>query len=385
MFDDNDYQILRTAALEIQGNEQNFVRVAGVVKRIKNWWKAKFNPEFAQQQEELEDVYNELESPLSDLIRNLQDLEKAFKSQDPDTVARLSGQMPTTITNVTDKMGKFRRKVQDVDALIPVSYVDENGHNLSKRDLEWTTKGYGQSQELMKALWDLLPDDFKEQVPIRKNVEVPITSIPWFRKYSPNNIRESSTVKNILAVNLAKMFSKYFTTEQSKQLVVSGIDEFINNLKYSILNDSIFIYADFPDVSKQVTHRPSNEMMIRVYCPKVSFPIGDRSIDLSLGKIELTDMSVSVTGNRRSHDLRLGKVDMIEPTPESSAQLIELAQSVNQPKIEQPVPEPEPQPKPPELQKDEGEVDDIGIFASGPLSKIIRKAILEKTLPKTDV
>lgn len=374
MFDERDYQLLRTAAFDIQGNEQNFVRVAGVVKRIKNWWKAKFNPEFQAQQEELEDMYGDLEGPLSELISSLQQLDKAFKSQDPDSVARLSSQLPTTITLVTDKMGKFRRKVRDVDALVPVSYIDENGHKLSKRDLEWTTKGYDSNQELMKALWDRLPQEFKDQVPIRKNVEIQITSIPWFRKYSPNNIRVSSTVRNILAINLAKIFTQYFPVDKAREIVANGIEPFIENLKDSILNNSIFIYADFPEVSQQVTHRPSNEMMLRVNIPRVAFPIGDGEIYLSLGKVELTDMSVSVTGDRRSNDLRLGKADMIEPTPESAQYLAEYSASFNTPEVLEPEADLE----------DEGQVSDFDIFAKGPVSKIVRRAVLSKFLPKTE-
>lgn len=381
MFDERDYQLLRTAAFDIQGNEQNFVRVANIARRIKNWWKAKFNPEFAQQQDELEDTYEDLEGPLSDLISALQSLDKAFKSQDPDSVARISAQLPVTITSVTDKMQKFRRKVRDIDALIPVSYIDENGHRLSKRDLEWTTKGYDANQELMKALWDRLPQEFKDQIPIRTNVEMPITSIPWFRKYSPNNIRVSGTVRRILAVNLAKIFAQFFPVEKAREIVANGLDPFIENLKHAILNNSIFIYADFPEISDQVTHRPSNEMMIRVYCPQVSFPLGDGEILISVGKIELTDMSVSVTGDRRSNDLRLGKADMIEPTAESTQRLIEYATSLNPP---EPLIEPDQEPKP-DLEVDESKVNDFGIFAQGPVSKIVRRAVLSKTLPKTDV
>ena len=93
----DDLQLLRHAALELQGSGDDLVRVAGVVQRVKNWWKARFSKEFAKRQERVEEAYDNMKGPLSELISQLKEMDKAFQSQDPDAVAQLVGKVVSSL------------------------------------------------------------------------------------------------------------------------------------------------------------------------------------------------------------------------------------------------------------------------------------------------
>lgn len=292
-----DLQLLRRAALDLQANNHDLVRVAGIVQRIKNWWKAKFNPEFSERQEKVEVAYDAVKEPLQELIGQLKELDNAFRAQDPDTVARLVSQVPEVISKMTKDMGKLSIEMKKTDALIPVSYVDDQGRELSNERLEWITKGYKSHKTLLDKLKSYLPEEY-QQIPLEQPINKPITEFSWFTRYKPDNINISNAVKQKTLEMLNMAISlKTELTDDIANAIINGLDEFINNLKTEILQNSKLLRVDFPDISKKVTHRPPNEMLVAVSPGFVLLPVKDDSIPIWVDLVKLHDLGARPTRN----------------------------------------------------------------------------------------
>jgi hypothetical protein len=293
-----DIHILRQAAFDIQLNSNDLVCIAGVVQRVKNWWKARFNPEFADKKDQVEQAYDDMKGPLSNLIQELQKLDTAFKSQDPDEVARLVSQVPGTIAQVTKDMSTLSTKMRAADAVIPTTYVDETGQEIAKDNIRWTTKGYKKNKDVVEQLLNMLPAQFKE-IPIGKRINQPITQFSWFSNYSPNDIVISSNVYQMTRKILVEQLSKVIEPEAVETILNMGYEQFLENLKKSILENSILVQTNFPNISSSVTHRRANEMEIEVNAGPVLLPAGKAEIWIDVNKILFHDLGASVNPTKK--------------------------------------------------------------------------------------
>ena len=367
----DDIQLLRHAALELQEDGDDLIRVAGVVQRIKNWWKAKFNKEFAQRQEKVEQAYDGMKGPLSELIGQLQEMDKAFKGQDSDTVAQLVGTVPGTIARVTRDMGKLSREMRAADAMVPVSYVDDKGQEVAAGTLDWTARGYTKNKELIHRMWELLPEEFRK-IPIGQRINRPITEFSWFSHYSPNSITVSSKVYAETKGQFEAGLKKAGVADQIIDRVIQyGFDDFIDNLKTAIINDSTLVQVNFPGVSKDITRRPTNQMMVDVQPGYVSVPVGDSEILVHVGMVRLNDIGASL---RPRSELAMVMVRTIAISNEAREKL-KQAWRADQPGVIGEAEEVEPEVAEP----DEG----LAIAMDGPITKIVKRALVRNILPIT--
>lgn len=293
-----DIQILRMAAFELQDPSIDLVKKAGIIKSIKNWWKAKFSPEFAQQQEQVETAYNRVKEPLTDLIHQLQDLEKAFKGQDPDNVARLVSKVPSTIARVTIGLGTLTETMKDAEKAIPTAYYDEEGNEIATSDLSRVRK-YTTQQVRDKAK-SLLPEEF-QHISIGEVLgkPIPVSSMNWYSSYSPDSFSPiSPATKNNMAVRLKYAFAKYFrtkvTNEQIESIIVNGIDGFIENIKEAIFSQGVIFKVNFPKESAAAERRRGNEMWISVYVGPVIFPTNKGNITIDVKEARFNDLGLAV-------------------------------------------------------------------------------------------
>jgi hypothetical protein len=289
----NDLQILRTAALELQESGDDLVRVAGIVQQIKNWWKARFSKEFAERQGKVEEAYLGMKGPLTDLIKQLTEMDKAFKSQNPDAIAQLVGTIPGTIAQVTRDMGNLSKEMRAADATIPVTYVDENGKEISGDNLSWMTSGYQKDKNLIDQMWNQLPEQF-QKIPIGPRINQPITDFEWFANYNPSQIYISNTVYEDTKSEMRKALERgHLESDISDLIITYGFDDFIENLKVAILQNSILLQVRFPDVSAKITHRRVNEMLIDVQPGFIALPVMSYDFYIHIGLVRLHDLGAS--------------------------------------------------------------------------------------------
>jgi hypothetical protein len=373
-----DLQILRTAALELQESGDDLVRVAGIVQRMKNWWKARFSKEFAERQGKVEEAYTGMKGPLTDLINQLTEMDKAFKSQDPDTIAQLVGTVPATIAQVTRDMGNLSKEMRAADAAIPVTYIDESGNEISGDNLSWMTSGYQKDKNLINKMWEQLPAQF-QQIPIGQRVNQPITDFEWFANYDPSQIYISNSVYEDTKAEMRKALERGHLEPDVADLVITyGFDDFIENLKVAILHNSVLLQVRFPDVSAKITHRRVNEMLVDVQPGFVALPVMSYDFYIHVGLVRLHDLGASISPTPQ---LSVAMVRHIRLSTDTIRALKEkwrenkgfgkkpelVGQEVESETVEQ--------------QVQNGEKDIT--TASGPITRIVKKALLRSALPIT--
>lgn len=378
----NDLQLLRTAALELQTSGDDLVRVAGIVQRVKNWWKARFSKEFAERQGKVEEAYSGMKGPLTDLIQQLTEMDKAFKSQDPDTIAQLVGQVPGTIARVTRDMGNLSKEMRAADATIPVTYVDEEGKEISGDNLSWMTSGYQKNKSLVEKMREQLPEQFQE-IPIGRRINQPITDYVWFSNYDPSQIYISNTVYADTKAEMRKALERGNLEKEIADLVlIYGFDDFIENLKVAILQNAILLQVRFPDVSAKITHRRINEMLVDVQPGFVALPVMSYEFFIHVGLVRLHDLGASITPTPQLSVAMIRHIRLSTDTIRALKQKWRENRGLPQPakslEEEEQVQEGEGEIVEPQVESGEGEVT-----ASGPIARIVKKAILRECLPMT--
>lgn len=373
---ESDLQLLRHAALELQEDGDDLVRVAGIIQRIKNWWKAFTDKKYRQQQEIVEDSYHNLKGPLSELIGQLSEMDKAFKSQDPETVAQLVGQVPGTIARVTRDMGKLSKEMRAADAMIPVSYVDDKGHELSPGSAEWVTKGYGKNKELVQKLWERLPEEYRNEIPVGQPINRPMSDFSWFARYDPSQIIIS---ENVIHKTREEQFrhglelaNPRLYDEQIDEIIDYSYNDFLENLKVAILNDGILERVDFPGISKDITHRPSNQMLTTVNPGFVKVPYRGFEFSVKVAFVKMHDIGAAY---RNRPQLSVFMIRTISIDSATAKWLQQIWQGV----------EAESEPVPSEVEEPLLEVkpEDITEGSDGPITKIVKRAIIRQNCPLT--
>lgn len=354
MFHSNDIQILRTAALEIQADSSDLVSVAGVIKRIKNWFKAKFDPEFKDKIEKLEDAYDSIKGPIGTLNFELNELDKAIQDQDIEAVTNLVGKVPGTISSVTKDMERLRSVIQNADRAIPIAYVDSiTGKQLSTSDLLQVTQDYKKNKELVKGILDKLPEEIKSEIPIGETINQPITNLSWYKRYSPDNFslnpRTEQLTKQLL-INSFKIVGLY--NEKIEKIIEDGFERFVENLKFAIVERSIVIRVDLPDVSSRVAYRSTDQLWVTLTVPDVPFPWLDGTVLIHVGKVVLTDL-LSRT------ELSFKKINEFRINPSSRKIILESLKAI---------------------ETESKSVEPI-IASDGPITKLVKKAIINNKLP----
>lgn len=370
-----DLQLLRTAALELQTDSDDLVRVAGIVQRIKNWFKAWGDKDFRQRKEQVQESYQEVKGPLSDLIDQLSEIDKGFKNQDPETVARLVNTIPGTIAQVTSGMGDLSQKMRAIESSVPVSYIDDKGNELSGDNLSWVRSGYKKNKELLKKLWDMLPVEFRNEVPVAQRVGRPINEFQWYQKFSPDQINISPAVKT----DIEKQFRSGLEAAQFPPMVIDwivqvGFDDFLVNLKNKLINDAIIDRVDFPHVSAKVANRPVNQMMLTMEPGWVAIPAGRAELMANVGFVKMNDLSVAKRG-RDQISVFLVRTIRLEPTAlRKYQQALEEVQETEKPQLEQ---------MSGEQEAEWEQAEPLIIEESGPIAKIVKRAIWREKLPLT--
>jgi len=184
-------QLFRTAALELQCDNGDLIRVAGIVQKVKDWFNIRKNKKTLKK---------EIIEPVENVFKRL---ENAVTSQDRETFDQIvSQELPSLLSKSVSEAESLRDKMLSQ----PVEYVSEKGELLSGNNLGWVAKNYQKDKSLVEKLWDLLPEQFRSEVPIGQRINQPISNFSWYNSYGPQDIVITSAVKNNLWSRLGNIF-----------------------------------------------------------------------------------------------------------------------------------------------------------------------------------
>jgi len=370
-----DIQLLRQAALEIQADGKDLVRVAGIIQRIKNWWKARWDSDFRERSEQVQQAYSEMKVPLGTLIDQLKQFENAVQSHSADDAARIVNDIQGSLTNVVRDMKDLKTKLKAVDVVIPTSYVDEEGKEISGRNLGYVTKGYKKNRALIEELWELLPEQFRNEIPIGKRINQPISNFGWYHNYDPHDVVFKPDVQRMTKDILFKGLADYFDAETIATFD-SGYAEFLDNLKVAILHHSILVQVNFPNVSGKISQRRSNEMEVEVIPGEVQYPVtmpdGSKvHVYINVGKVLFHDLGTSVNAAKqisvflvRHLTLSTESQRLLHQAKKERAKAEEIASTIN-----------------PEEKEEDIETK---TSSDGRITRIVKRAILRERLPLTN-
>ena len=346
----SDLQILRYAALELQANGGDLIRVAGVVQRVKDWWKARRDKK----------NFKNLKAPIEDMFKRL---DTAVRSQDSAAVDRItSHELPALMSETVQKADTLRETMLSHTA---PERVNERGEPIAGENLRWVSKDYKKDKSLIEDLWGKLPEEFRNEIPIGRQIGQPITNFAWYNAYKPDEIDISDNVKSKAQTTLTQKLSESGVSED--QLARADWNQFFENLKAAILSDGCILdRVTFASPSKQVEKRITNEMHIDVQPPEIALPLDGSQIPIKLNHVVLTDL-----GTRLHTTVRELSVMGIYPSPRSRHYKMPAA-----------APQPSPPPVVPPVVPET--VDPDATTASdGPITSIVKRALLRQVLPKT--
>ena len=169
----NDLQILRYAALELQANEGDLVRVAGVIQGIKDWWKTRRDKK----------NFKNIKAPINDIFKRL---ETAINGHDSATFdAITSHELPQLLSQTVEKAEALRDTM--LSHSIPERRNDKD-EPIAGEDLRWVSKNYKKDKSLVETLWEKLPEEFRKEVPVGRQISQPITNFAWYNSYNSQDI-----------------------------------------------------------------------------------------------------------------------------------------------------------------------------------------------------
>lgn len=346
-----DLQILRYAALELQANGEDLIRVAGVVQRVKDWWKAR---------RDKKNLKN-LKAPIEDMFKRL---DTAVRSQDSATVDRItSHELPALMSETVQKADTLRDTMLSHTAPERRNDRDEP---IAGENLRWVSKDYKRDKSLVEELWEKLPEEFRNEVPVGRQIGQPITNFAWYNSYKPQDITISGTVMSRAKTDLMRRLSESGANED--QLARADWVQFFVNLKEAILSDGCVLdRITFASPSKQVEKRITNEMHMDVQPPEVSLPIDGSQIPIKINHVTLTDLGTRL--HTKEHEL---SVMGIYPAART--------RHYKMPAIQQPPSTPSVDPLPVVPVPIEPETTTA---ADGPITSIVKRALLRQILPRT--
>lgn len=339
----NDLQILRYAALELQANNGDLIRVAGIIQGIKNWWKVRRDKQ----------NFKALKAPIDDVLKRL---DTSIRSQDSEAVDRIvSHELPEILSNTVQKADVLRDTM-----LLHTTPEKRNNKDepIAGEDLRWVSKDYKKDKSLVETLWEKLPEEFRNEVPVGRQIGQPITNFSWYNSYSPQDINISNTVKSRTQTELINKLSE----SGVDNLELADWEQFFENLKIAILSDKCILdRVIFASPSKQVEKRITNEMHLDVFPPEVFLSIGDSQIPIKINHIMLTDLGTRLHSS-------VHKLSVMGIYPAARSRHYKMPEV---PKKQEPVV--------PETKQEET----VTASVDGPITSIVKRALLRKILPKT--
>ncbi len=346
---DNDLQILRYAALELQAKDGDLIRVAGVVQRIKDWWKTRRDKK----------NFQELKSPIEDVLKRL---DTAVRGQDSEAVDRITTvELPDILSKSVQKAESLRETMLSHTS---PAWKSEQGEPIAGEDLRWVSKNYRRDKGLVEKLWEKLPEEFRNEIPVGRYIGQPITNFSWYRHYSPPDISMTETVKARAKEKISgKLLEAGITNDQ---LDLADWGQFFESLQEAILSSgSILDRVNFAAVSKEVERRRTNEMNITVNPPEIFLVVGESQVPIKIDHVELIDLGTRLY-NPELYEL---SVRGIWPAARSRHYKLPAPKTVAPAIVAPEAPAAEP--------------EEISTAFDGPITRIVKKALLRKALPKT--
>ena len=236
--------IIRTAALELQAADNTqVVKVAGVLRRLKNWLKGLADPEFRSSVKNMRDKSEATKYTLSELSIHIDNLLQAIKDgqvSEFDTELDTVRLLATQIAKNVDDLRGAAEEVKIISKEMEHYNEDEFNDPIKKQKIY---------ENLRKALPSTHDVDIGKYAP---GTGKPFKSYKWFEDITIEDIDFSQRVEGKAQTNtkaaIANIIKRttHLSDEEISQAVENNWSDFKYRLKQGILNNSIVEEYDLP-------------------------------------------------------------------------------------------------------------------------------------------
>lgn len=273
----DDVRILRTAAIELcDADSSDVVKVAGILRRITNWWKAFMDPEYRKQIDALRDQSLKVNDLLAQLGSEIEALQSAIVDADVSSYENALRNVREMSTNLAAILKTYNVETQKVEQNAPKDTVDvptpeDTPEQEGPARLPYYTKTQLEDPTVREQLKTQLPSDY--DIPVGIDVSKPILNFNWFASVSPNDFYLSEHFISFFQRHLAEAMARKISItadpdyNQKVFLYLAQMPEVEKQLREQIPIAAIsgtLVRVDFQTPSTKVTHRTANEMRTEI-------------------------------------------------------------------------------------------------------------------------
>lgn len=311
---------LRKIALELYALDgRNVVKTANVFKKIRNWFKAKTDPEFAENVARISNESTKVKQLTEQLGKKIEIMQKAIADSDVALYGQMLEQIKYLSGELSKELGSYQDTAQENISKAPVETVQEAPKRQFEYDepneLESVQKGFKRDKDVLNKLYDQLPEGLDVHIgTVGRNIQ----EFDWFKQFSVNDIYISAQVADAIIQAVSKLVARSpflgLTFEEAGSLVENTKEGFFENFKQLFLNGYLYSY-DFSPVSKEIKNRPANQMQMKVSVQGVNIPGTNIFIDFPI--VGATDLMASL---RPSKKISIGWAKNIRISPGTEKQ-----------------------------------------------------------------
>jgi hypothetical protein len=262
-------QIIRLAALELQTiDNSQVVKVAGIVRRLKNWFKRKTDSQYKATVDVLNADAAKIQGTLTALHSELNKLQSAIND------GELS-EYNISLNNVKEIAAKLWTEIKQTS--------NDSKDYYTLQDMEvpgfegWFKK--------------FLPKSFSEEVDLGTIYNKPLKEIKWYSNLAPQQIslRDGGAKQYLFSKTKEALIEGHFATPEEADKLLSNSEDFIKTFQDAVVN-GVLIMANIKRPSKSVERNlgGSTEMQITT----APFTIPGSNVIMQ-AKVDLIDLSTT--------------------------------------------------------------------------------------------
>lgn len=311
------HNLIRTASLELQltGNQQ-VVKVAGILNKLKNYLKQLGDQEYADAVSTLrsdswmlQQVAGQLRKKIKELTEAIDDGDIASYDLALEEVRSLTAELASELKQLNQDAQQSDPRVQDPAQPLKSDAPDQGPPSLGQK----YTREQWDDPEKRAALFDYTARKIKEwhpnhDVPLQKNINKPVQDFEWF-KDKEVHIKEGneSGARNRLIDQTAKLLVRETSVSYDDARATfedpANFAELARRLVNAIYNGTLLHYfpaspqSEPKDKSKTwVKERQIGEMAATVKTADFTIPVYDVTAHMTVG---LIDMGAPLNGTNK--------------------------------------------------------------------------------------
>lgn len=278
-------------------NDNQVVKVAGVLRKIKNWFKSLFSSKYNEELSQLKDHSQNVRQSAERLDVLIDELMAAIN--DGDIVA-------------------YNKHLSVLKEEIKVLWLVLDTVNKETDIIKYVTKDDLRMPGMQEKIKGILPTTY--DIKLDEQYNKPLKSFNWYKDLKPDDIVvESEGFITLLKNRLQKLLvqTHHKNKEEAAQYLNDNISEIIHRLKLSVI-DSTLVIASLRSPYKGVEKIRAGETVITVITGIISLPIYDIRFQT---EAKLIDWKTSAQPRNRMSFKAIGTIFNISPIPPKKASI----------------------------------------------------------------